>query len=94
MQETSRNRLKKHSVTKNCSDLTPDQFFLTVGQNNFGNKIPFHFFFFEIRVKNTFDTFEINYVNFFLYLSKLILFDNHIIFHLHTYTHLLFFVCF
>jgi hypothetical protein len=41
--------LKKHSVTKNCSDLSDfksfsrslEQFFLTVGQNNFGNKIPF-----------------------------------------------------
>ena len=41
----------KHSVTKNCSDLSlfeqivlmiskvVEQFFLTVGQNNFGNKI-------------------------------------------------------
>ena len=68
--ETSRNKLKKHSVTENCSDLSQfedivlviskflqilgiqpriskdfsqslAQFFLTVGQNNFGNKIPF-----------------------------------------------------
>ena len=30
-----------HSVTKNCSDLSLEQFFLTIGQNNFGNKIPF-----------------------------------------------------
>ena len=66
----SRNKFKKHSVTKNCSDLSLfeqivlviskiwqilslqpqiskvfyqsiEQFFLTVGQNNFGNKIPF-----------------------------------------------------
>ena len=41
------NKLKKHSVTKNCSDLSLFEqiflviFFLTVGQNNFGNKIPF-----------------------------------------------------
>ena len=63
MWEAFRNKLKKHSVTKNCSDLSlfgwtvansrPSvsnfktfsqslkQFFLTVGQNNFGNKIPF-----------------------------------------------------
>ena len=70
MWETSRNKLKKHSVTKNCSDLSlfeqivlviskflqilglqpwiskvfldqVEQFFLTIGQNNFGNKIPF-----------------------------------------------------
>ena len=63
-------QVKKHSVTKNCSDLSlfeetvlmipkflqilglqpriskvsldhyVEQFFLTVGQNNFGNKIP------------------------------------------------------
>ena len=39
--------LKKHSVIKNCStDLkrfsrSLEQFFLTVGQNNFGNKLPF-----------------------------------------------------
>ena len=52
--ETSRNKLKKHSVTKNCSDLSLpsasnfksfswslEHFFLTVGQNNFGNKILF-----------------------------------------------------
>jgi hypothetical protein len=47
-----RNKLKKHSVTKNCSDLSLfksfsrslEQFFLTVGQNNFGNKIPFFHF--------------------------------------------------
>ena len=46
--ETSRNKLKKHSVTKNCSNVwiksfsrSLEQFFLTVGQNNFGNKIPF-----------------------------------------------------
>ena len=69
--ETSRNKLKKHSVTKNCSDLplfeylncfsdlknfansrpsasnfksfsqSLEHFFLTVGQNNFGNKTPF-----------------------------------------------------
>ena len=70
--ETSRNKSKKHSVTKNCSDLllfkqivlvisiflkilglhprisnffsqSLEQFFLRVGQNNFGNKIPFLF---------------------------------------------------
>ena len=59
------NKVKKHSVTKNCSDLSLFEeivqvisnswpsasnfkrffrslefFFLTVGQNNFGNKIP------------------------------------------------------
>ena len=61
-------QVKKHSVTKNCYDLSLfncssdlknfansrpsasnfksfsqplDQFFLTAGQNNFGNKIPF-----------------------------------------------------
>ena len=60
-------QLKKHSVTKNCSDLSifekncssdlknsrpsasnyksfsqsVEQFFLKVGQNNFGNKRPF-----------------------------------------------------
>ena len=68
--KTSRNKFKKHSVTKNCSDLSLFQqivlvisklfansrtsdlhfksfsrslefFFLTVGQNNFGNRIPF-----------------------------------------------------
>ena len=54
--QTSRNKLKKHSLTKNCSDLSLfekvvlviskflqslEQFFLTVGRNNFGNKIPF-----------------------------------------------------
>ena len=40
--ETSRNKLKKHSVTKNCSDLSHFKkiVFLTVGQNNFGSKIP------------------------------------------------------
>ena len=67
--ETSRKKLKKHSVTKNCSDLSLfeqivlvisktlqilglqpriskvfsrslEQFFPTVSQNNFGNKIP------------------------------------------------------
>ena len=60
-------QVKKHSVTKNCSDLSLceqivlviskplqsfsrslEQFFLTVGQNNFGNKIPlqnfYHFY--------------------------------------------------
>ena len=65
----TRNKLKKNSVTKNCSDLSLfeqivlskflpsssnfkffprslEYFFLTVGQNNFGNKIPFHLFFF------------------------------------------------
>ena len=66
--ETSRNKLKTHSVIKNCpvwmnccSDLrifanswpsasnfksfsrSLEQFFLTVGQNNFGNKIPMYF---------------------------------------------------
>ena len=70
MLETSRNKLKKHSVTKNCSGLSLfeqivlviskflqilglqspiskkksqslAQFVLTVGQHNFGNKIPF-----------------------------------------------------
>ena len=67
MWEISRNKLKKHSVTRNSSDLSlfekivqvifansrpsasnfksfsrsQEQFFLTVGQNNFGNKIPF-----------------------------------------------------
>ena len=68
-QETSRSKLKKHSVSKivltftvwiNCSSdhkifanslpsapnfksfsRSLEQFFLTVGQNNFGNKIPF-----------------------------------------------------
>ena len=54
--DTSRNKLKKHSVTKNCSDISLfewivlvissffqslEQFFFTVGKNNFGNKIPF-----------------------------------------------------
>ena len=68
--EISRNKLKKRSVTKNCSTFhclntlffwsqnvykfsafslefqtffsrSLEQFFLTVGQNNFGNKIPF-----------------------------------------------------
>ena len=48
------NKLKMHSVTKNCSDVSLfeqivlvisksrslEQFFLTVGQNNLGNKIP------------------------------------------------------
>ena len=67
--KTSKNKLKKYSVTKNCSDLftncssdlksiansrpsasnfknfsrSLEQFFLTVGQNNFGNKIPLPF---------------------------------------------------
>ena len=64
MWETYKNKFKKHSVTKNCSDLSlfpklfcwtnsqhsasnfksfsrsVEQFFLTVGQKNFGNKIP------------------------------------------------------
>ena len=65
---TSRTKLKKHSVSKNCSALSLfeqivliiskflpsasniksfsqslEHFFLTVGQNNFGNKIPFFF---------------------------------------------------
>ena len=43
------NKLKKHSVTKDYSELSLqpiisqslEHFFLTVGQNNFGNKIPF-----------------------------------------------------
>ena len=70
MWETSRDKLKKHSVTKKCSDLSlfeqivlvienifwnfqpsasnfkifsRSQFVLTVGQNNFGNKITFLF---------------------------------------------------
>ena len=38
-----RNKLKKHSVTKSCSDLSLFEFFLTVGQDNFGNKIPIIF---------------------------------------------------
>ena len=53
--ESSRNKLKKHSVTKNCSEIlvfdlknfqpwsfcrSLEQIFLTIGQNNFGNKIP------------------------------------------------------
>ena len=38
--ETSRNKLKKNSVTKNCSDLSLFSLRLTVDQNNFGNKIP------------------------------------------------------
>ena len=71
--ETFRNKLEKHSVDKNCFELSLsiwincsndlknfansrpsasnfksfsrslEQFFLTVGQNNFGNKIPFLF---------------------------------------------------
>ena len=70
MCETSGNKLKKHSVTKNCTDLSLleincssdlknfanscpsasnfksfslsiEQFFLTVSQKKFGNKIPF-----------------------------------------------------
>ena len=70
MWETSRNKLKKHSVTRNCSDLSLfekinqviffffansrpsssnfksfsrslEQIFLTVGQDNVGNKIPY-----------------------------------------------------
>ena len=55
--KTSRNKLKKHSVTKNCSDdlknsqssalnfksfsQSLEQFFLTVRQDNFNNKIQF-----------------------------------------------------
>ena len=74
--ETPRKKLKKHSVTKNCSDLSLfeqiilvilkllqilglqpqiskkisrslEQFLLTEGQNNFGNKIPIWFFYFR-----------------------------------------------
>ena len=65
MWEISRNRSKKHSVTRNCSEIvwkncssvlknfansrlsastfsrSQEQFFLTVCQNNFGNKIQF-----------------------------------------------------
>ena len=73
-----RNKLKKHSVTKNCSDLSLfeqivqvvskflqilsnfksfsrslEQFFLTVGQNNFGNKITFEAFFYNIFMGKT-----------------------------------------
>ena len=76
--ETSSNKLKKHSVTKNCWPFTVrincssdpkyfensqlsasnfksfswslEQFFLTVGQNNFGNKIPFLFSFLKAKV--------------------------------------------
>ena len=36
-----RNKLKKDSLTKNCFSQSLEQFFLTVGQNNFGNKTPF-----------------------------------------------------
>ena len=39
--ETSRNKLPSASNFKSFSRLL-EQFFLTVGQNNFGNKIPFH----------------------------------------------------
>ena len=37
------NKLKKHSVTRNCFVSQPriSKVFLTVGQNNLGNKIPF-----------------------------------------------------
>ena len=56
---TSRNKWKKHSVTKKFSDLllfsenlqknvsvTRTFFFLTVRRNNFGNQIPLHFWLF------------------------------------------------
>ena len=61
-------QVKKHSVTKNCSDLSLslkifansrppassfsrslEQFFLTAGQKNFGNKIPFEEIFEVVR---------------------------------------------
>ena len=76
--ETSSYKLKKHSVTKNCSHhllfkqivlvilkflqipsasnfkfflRSLEEFFLTVGQNNFGNKIPFPNAFYKIKVE-------------------------------------------